>query len=114
MLTGLLNPVSNKATWAVTYELRDDDTDELIDLSNIDEIVVEVRDIATKSSMLSAKLSDASIVIESTGIFSWQFSSDQMRTLCQKMYEVGVTITEDDETAQLLIGKLPVLDGIVT
>ena len=109
MIIGALNPVSNKATWVAQFELTDAGADELIDLSDVDTITVSIRDPQTKNQMLTT----TGTVID-TGVFGWTFSATQMGTLCAKTYEVGCTLTKDDETLQILIGHLPVLDGIVS
>lgn len=109
----LLQPASNKATWKVDYELVDDETDELIDMSNVTEITVGVRDPRSKTSRLQGSLTGGEVAVTDTGTLRWTFTADQMGGLCPQTYEVGLTLEQDDETVQLLIGHLPVLDGIV-
>lgn len=110
MFIGSLEPVSNKATWAATFEVRDAETDELIDLSSLDEIVVQIRG---SGRVLSASLSNGKVTIVDTGVFRWVFSSSDMGTLVAKTYQVGCLLTGNGEKAQFMIGTLPVLDGIV-
>lgn len=43
MFIGNLPAVSNRATWSENCEIRDADTNELVDLTAIDEITIEVR-----------------------------------------------------------------------
>lgn len=114
MITGALDPVSNKATWIVNYELTDAETDELIDLSGVDEITIAIRDPKTNSSVLTASKTGGDVVVSDTGVFTWTFTATEMRTLQAKTYEVGCTLTEGSETIQLLIGTLPVYDGVVS
>lgn len=113
MFTGALNPASNKATWSVLYELIDTDTDEAIDLSGATEITVQVRDQRNCSPVLSGSLSGGEIAIVDTGIFQWTFTASQMSALCANTYEVGCTVEQNGQTAQILIGTLPVLDGVI-
>lgn len=113
MLTGTLSPVSNKADWIDAYELKDDETGEAIDISEAQEIVVAVREVDTKSVVLEASLSGGTITHVDTGTFQWNFTRDQMSGLCARTYDVGLTIKQDDETIQLFIGYVPVLDGVV-
>jgi len=113
MYVGALDPVSNRATWIALYELRDDDTDELIDLSSVDEITIQVSD-NRKSMQLSATLSGGSVEIVDTGVFKWTFTASQMSTLsAARTYEVGCVLEGEGEKLQLIIGTLPVLDGVV-
>lgn len=113
MFTGSLKPVSNRATWSVLYNITDAETDEAIDLSNVDQIAIQVRDPRSCSPVLSGTLTGGEVVIVDTGVFQWTFSASQMNALCANTYEVGCTIEQDGETAQILIGTLPVIDGII-
>lgn len=113
MYIGTLPPVSNKAGWSFVREVVDDDTDEPIDLSDAT-IVFEVRN-ACGTIKLSATTSNAAITILDTGVFQAAFTADQMKTLCAETYDVGCTVQNGTaEPQQFIIGKLPVLDGIVS
>lgn len=113
MLTGTLAPASNKATWIESYGLVDDDTDDPIDISDATEIEIQVCDPKTGCTKLTGTLTGGEIVHVETGVFQWTFSSTLMKTLCTGTYDVGCIITKDAEDVQLLIGQLPVLDGII-
>lgn len=114
MHLGPLTPASNRATWSESYELTDDEDGDEIDLSAVDEITLEVRDPDTKCAVLTGTKTGGDIVIVSTGVFQWRFEASAMRALCAKTYEVGCVIEQDDDEVQILIGTLPVLDGIVS
>lgn len=114
MFTGTLPPVSNKADWIETYELYDDETGEALDISDAEEITVAIRDPASKSVELTATLGADTIEHIETGVIRWTFTAAQMRALCPKTYEIGMTMLKDDVTTQILIGALPVADGIVS
>lgn len=114
MYLGSLPPASNKAGWTFIAEVVDDDTDELVDLSEAS-IVFEVREQDGRSTVLSATSDNGKISIVETGVFQAAFTATEMRTLCRKTYEVGCTITNgDEEPTQFIIGTVPVLDGIVS
>src|SRR5262245_24065408 len=113
MLTGTLNPVSNQATWIEDFQLLDIETGDLIDISTATEIKIVVRDPVSKSSVLTLKLSSGEVVVVSIGVFEWRAEASQMRTLTARTYELGCIIDQDGDTVQLIIGTLPVLDGIV-
>lgn len=114
MLTATLSPVSNRADWIDAYGLYDIDTEDPIDVSSATEITVSIRDASSQAIILTATLSDGSVDHIEDGVFQWSFSASSMRNLCAKTYEVGCTIEIDDQTIQLLIGQLPVVDGIVS
>lgn len=114
MFTGTLSPVSNKADWIETFELYDDETGEAIDVSAATEITIAIREPGTHSEVLSGSLTGDEIEHVETGVIQWHFTADQMSDLCAKTYEVGMTLVLDDITTQILIGHLPVADGIVS
>lgn len=114
MYIGSLDPVSNRAGWTFVREIVDDDTDEPIDLSDC-EIVFEVRRCTDGRALLSATSANGGVTILDTGIFQATFTRAEMASLSAGSYEVGCTVQRDDEeTQQFIIGKLPVLDGIVS
>lgn len=114
MFIGTLPPTSNRARWVLTREVVDEDTDEVVDLTGRT-LRLEIRQQATGSPILTATTENDAIEIRDTGVFEVTFTRDQMATLPVGTYEVGLTISnDDDETDQLFIGTLPVLDGVVT
>jgi len=114
MMTGTLSPVSNRATWLESMELVDVDNGEPVDLSGLTEITIVVRDPRTDAPQLTLTLTNGDVMILDTGVFGWRADAGNMTTLVEGMYEVGCTVTDGVDTAQLVIGYLPVLDGIVT
>lgn len=112
MLTGALGPVSNRAGFSMFVELLDDDTGNAVDLTGAS-IVFEVSD--EGSAVLSATTDNSKVTVVDTGIFKVEFTSDEMRALYAKTYLVGCTVSNpDSEPQQIIIGSLPVLDGIVS
>jgi hypothetical protein len=114
MYQGTLPPRSNKAGWSLVVEVLDDDTDEAVDISDCT-IVFELRDPRMITTALSATTDNGKITIGATGFFTVAFTGDDMKTLIAETYEVGCTITNNDsEPQQLIIGTVPILDGVVT
>jgi hypothetical protein len=127
---GTLTEVSNRATWSDCVEVRDQETGDLIDLSGVQEIVVQVVSTIYNSyyrydyaqgiggyvgaPMLIASLSGGQVQIIQTGVFQFTFTRSQMNTLIAGDYNVGITLVKDDETDELFIGQVPVRDGVVT
>jgi len=110
---GALDPVSNKAGWMADYELDDADTGEAIDIAGAS-IVVEARDPATGRIVLSATTSNGLVTIVDTGVFRVNVPARETQRVRAGTYEVGATITLNGESRQLIIGTLPVMDGVVT
>jgi hypothetical protein len=114
MFIGTLAPVSNRADWIEAFQLLDEeDPSEPIDISGATAVSIEVRAPGTRSIVLTATLSSGITHIE-TGVFQWHFTADQMSDLDAGDYDVGCTIVIDSFTTQLIIGTLPVMDGIVS
>lgn len=114
MYQGIFPPRSNKAGWPLVVEVLDDDTGEDVDISDAT-IVLELRDPLTGTISLSATTDNGKIIIGDAGFFTVAFTATDMKTLCARTYEVGCTISNDDsEPQQLIIGTVPILDGIVT
>lgn len=114
MFTGTLNPVSNRATWTEDFELTDLETGDPIDLSTATEITIELRDPSTQTSKFTLSMTGGEIDVVALGVFEWRAEVGTMRNLCGKTYEVGCTIEQSGDTTQLIIGRLPVVDGIVS
>lgn len=114
MLQVIFEPVSNRADWVDQVEVRDGDTDDLVDLSAAT-IVLAVRDPSTKMVLLTAQTSNGTITIDGLGVFGFTFTVSQMRGLdAGKRYEVGCTIKIGGVTQQFFTGSVSVLEGIVS
>lgn len=123
MYLGTLDPVSNRASWIDQLRLFDIDDGTAFDISGATEIVMQVREPEGQSpwgsepenrpAVLAASLANGKITRPETGVLQWSFTRDEMRTLRKTSYDVGITITMDDETTQIIIAKLPVLGGVV-
>jgi predicted NUDIX family NTP pyrophosphohydrolase len=114
MYTGSLPAVSNKATYTQSFQVNDSETGALVDLSAAT-IVFAVRGKNGGSVVLTATNSDGIDMADAAdGVFEVEFTDTQMRTLCDREYDVGCTIEISDNVTQYIIGTLPVLDGIVT
>lgn len=113
MYTGTMAPVSNRASWNFECEVVDDETGDLADISTLS-IVLEVRDPLTCRTVLSATTDNGKITNPTTGKFVASFTRDEMASLCSRTYEIGATLADTDDTAQFIIGTVPVLDGVVS
>jgi hypothetical protein len=113
MFVGTLSPVSNRADWIEAFQLLDEeDPSEPIDISGATAITIEVRSPGTRSIVLTGTLAGGEIDHVEIGVFQWHFTPDQMSNLPAGDYEVGCTIVIDSITTQLIIGMLPVMDGV--
>lgn len=123
--------VTNRESFSPIFSLNDDDTGDLIDLTGIT-IQLEVRKFRSahpnsggygtsfgygacgdSGPVLSASIGNGITVID-TGTVQLFFSETQMRALDPATYSIACTISDGLNTRQLFLGRLPVLDGMVT
>jgi hypothetical protein len=104
MFTGTLPPAFTRADWSEVFELYDDETGELIDLTDVT-ITFQIRD--------ECRHIDASILFVSLGKFEVSFSRYQLSCLCAGNYDVGCTIARNGVVSQEFLGSIPVFDGVV-
>ena len=103
---------SNRASWAFVGLITDLD-DNPIDLSACS-MVFQITD-KYCSKRLQASTGDGNLTVVDLGTFRWFFTLDQMHSLDPGTYDTGLTLTNDDgtQTAQLSVGPLPIVEGIV-
>lgn len=115
MKNGTLEPVSNSETWTDTIELFDDATGVALNTSDITALTIKVRDQDTKETVLSGSVSGGEVVAvgaASAGTYRFTFSASAMSAVCPKTYEVGCLVTTATVTKQVILGYLPVLEGL--
>jgi hypothetical protein len=116
MKTPTLPAISNQATWSDTVELIDKDTGDPMDLGDVTEITLKLRDKDSGSTVLSGSLTGGEIATvgdDADGTFQFTFSASTMSAICSsKTYEIGILVTTVTETDQVVLGTIPVLEGL--
>lgn len=117
MYTGSLDPFSNRADWKARYRVIDSETWEDVDLTGCT-VVLGVYDENKCQRLTGSNASGGVITLEeyTTGVFSiisWSFEFGTVRNICPGTYSVGVTISNDDQKMQFIIGSVACLDGNV-
>jgi hypothetical protein len=116
MYQGSLPPRSNRAGWIFVVEVTDDDTGQDVDLTGAT-IVLELHHAHPHrrwGTTLAATTANGKIVT-AIGFFTATFTAIDMKTLCAETYAIGCTVSNaDSEPQQLIIGTVPILDGIVS
>ena len=123
MYQGTLPPVSNQADWNFVRAVVDADTDAPLDLTGA-AVVLEVRaqpaarsrasPVGFGAAVLCATNANGKVTFPAAGVFQAAFGRAEMRALAAGDYDVGCIITLNGTILQLIIGVLPVLDGVVT
>ena len=127
---GALPEASNRATYIEAIEIIDQETGQPLDISAAQEIVFQIISPNYQNytqfgyglgfggyigaQMLTATLSNGKIVLVQPGTFQVTFTRSEMNTLPAGDYQCGVTILIDNITTELIIGTLPVREGVVT
>jgi hypothetical protein len=124
MFRGALPARSNRESFVDLLELVCDDDGLPFDLTGATAQVSLVSDrewapctsstIYYDRAFTPATLISAGVFIsEAAGVIEFTFTRDQMASLTPGQYALACTVTRDGETTQIIIGNLPVLDGIV-
>ena len=113
MYQGSLPQVSNRETWRLQIAITDEESEAAIDLSSAT-FVFEVRDPIGGSVVLSTTTAEGGISVVDDGVIEVVFSSALMNALLPQAYQVGCTMTLNGDTRQIIVGEVPVFDGIVT
>lgn len=61
---------------------------------------------------LTGSTTDGTITVNDYDALTWTLTAAQMGQLCAGAYAVGLTATKDGQTVQLLLGTLPVIEGL--
>lgn len=118
-----LPPASRRADLNMNVELTDEN-DAPLDLTDC-EIAIQINPQVAAygntgnpiggmpSAYLSGSLDDGTIMVVGPGVFSFLFSADRMASLYAGNYDVGIVISRDLQTRQIVIGTIAILEGVV-
>lgn len=109
-MTQSLPPASVHGTWIESIEVRAADDDELINFSGVDEITLHLRDPDSMFNEITLTKSGGDITLPSTGIIQWRAEVGVMQRLSEQLYDVVLTIEEDDDTILFYLGNISVLE----
>jgi hypothetical protein len=123
MYYGNINTVSNRADWQDVIVLTDEDTGDLIDISqcSITLSVARCRPsylndgygfAAPVGVILTGSTDTGEVTFPDVGTFQFIFTKDRMGALCQGEYQIGIRISQDDRTMQLFAGTVKVQEGV--
>jgi len=108
---GTLDPVTNQEDWSYVIEIDDADTDEPIDLTGA-AMSLNVRDTQYRAVVISGSIADGTLSVIDTGVVQIRVPSTKMQTLVPTVYDVGLVISMNGSVQQLIVGRLPVQDGV--
>ena len=103
---------SNRADWRFWVKNTDPSNGSLVDLP-ASQVTLQVRRHDGRGPVLSAAPGDGKITSPQAGVLEVRFPASEMRNLCPDTYEVGAIISDGTDTVQLILGAVPVTDGVV-
>jgi hypothetical protein len=103
---------SNRADWTCRFTVTDPNDGTLVDLSPYT-VTIQVSRRDRSWPELSGSTTDGHVIFPGSGVISFTFRASEMNCLVSGTYEVGAIVTDGTNTTQLLIGTVPVVDGIV-
>lgn len=128
MIRTSFDAITTRESWIDIVEILDEDDLSPIDISSW-KIQVEIRrqdhpglpmdygwpshNFSWGSGVALATTDNGTVTITDIGVFEFIFSQATIASLCPAVYVVGCTMSRDGEAVQLLLGLLPVLDGVV-
>jgi hypothetical protein len=112
MYQGSLPATSNREDFEAIFQLVDEDTGDLIDLTSAS-IEFDISEPGC-TPRLTATTDNGKITLVETTTFRVAFSRSEMSCLCAGQYDVGSTVENGGTTRSFIIGTLPVLDGRVS
>lgn len=112
MYHGSLPATSNREDFEAIFQLVDEDTGDLIDLSAAT-IEFDISEHGCRP-LITATTANGKITLIETTTFRVAIPRAEMANLCAGQYDVGATVENSGETRSFLIGALPVLDGRVS
>lgn len=108
-----LPAVTNREDFELFIRLRDADDGTEIEPVDGDEFVFDIKDV-NNCIRLSGSTDNGKITVIDDTVVRVAFTRLEMSALPAGSYSYGFTFSRDDETAQPLIGALPVRDGVVS
>ena len=117
MFQARFKPVTNQSDWATSIQFNDKATGTPIDITG-DDVPLSFN-LALKpvgegnAAALTGSTATGELTLPSLGILQIFFPAARMQALTPGSYDVGLTVTNGLNTAQILLGRLPIVNGIV-
>lgn len=107
-------PVSNREDWIEQGSFTDPTDGSALVIDDAEAFEIAIRAPGCSDPVLTGSFGDGKISFPETNTVQWRFPASVMRCLRAGNYEVGATVTKDGEVTQIILGTLPVYDGVVS
>lgn len=111
MFQARLQPIAKGSDWIEVVELTDIDSGEPVDFTGAS-FTVSLRRKGDSGPSATGTNSSGQVISPEAGIVHIQFMSGSLGNLDPGEYDIGLKIERDGFTESLIIGTLPVIDGI--
>ncbi len=118
------DPTSNASDWTDVFQVLGDDnavsniyddgwtvTVSLFQLPHGTRNAWDYGGSAIASPILTASTANGTVTVNANDALEWTFTAAQMGRLNAGAYGVGILATKNDQTVQLALGALPVIQG---
>lgn len=111
MYGGTLGVISAKAGWTETLDIRDEETGEPIDLTGCT-VTVTIEDGLCNGTSVVGGTTTGQVTLPSLGLIEIVLPPSSFTNLDPGPCRVGITVSRDGETTQLLMATLVVEEGL--
>ena len=117
MIQARFKPVTNQSDWATSIQFNDKATGTPIDITGDDmplSFALALQLVGERNMpALTGGTATGELTLPSLGILQIFFPAARMQALAPGSYDIGLTVTNGVNTVQILLGRLPIVDGIV-
>jgi hypothetical protein len=117
MFQARFKPVTNQSDWATSIQFNDKASGAPIDITGDDlplSFNLALKPVGEGNTpSLTGSTATGELTLPSLGILQIFFPASRMQALSPGSYDVGLTVTNGLNTAQILLGRLPIVNGIV-
>ena len=117
MFQARFKPVTNQSDWATSVQFNDKASGTPIDITGDDvplSFNLALKPVGQGSApALTGSTATGELTLPSLGILQIFFPAARMQALTPGSYDVGLTVTNGLNTSQILLGRLPIVNGIV-
>jgi hypothetical protein len=111
MFQARLQPIAKGSDWIEIVELSDIDSGDPVDFTGAS-FTVSLRRKGDSSPSVTGTNATSQVISPEAGIVHIQFMASSIDALDPGEYDIGLKIERDGFTESLIIGTLPVIDGI--
>ena len=111
MFFARLDPLAYGSDWILSVQFQDEDTADPLDMSNA-EFHVAAQKFREETTSLRGSSADGHITSPEMGTIVIKFTGSETKNLTVGDYKVGLKVERNGFTETLVLGTLPVVEGI--